>query len=112
MFDDLTKLPPELMPTIEELPGDLRRIAEIIDEVAPGCGVLAGLRLEAEYRGTAAYFHNMDEWRRKLRNNWIRRRYDQGGRPNDIAREANLAIRQFWNIVGCEPVDDRQLKLF
>ena len=102
------------MPSVDDLPGDLARLARIIEEIAPGCGVKAVLRVAVEYRGTPLYIRSLDELSRKVRNAWIIRRYESGERVNDIARDpaVGLSARQVWNVLGKEPVDDRQLKLF
>jgi Mor family transcriptional regulator len=114
LSDDLTKLPAEFMPEIDALPGDLAQLAKIIDEVVPGMGVRIVLRLEKEYRGTGIYFHNLDGFRRRVRDAWVRSRADGGEKVKDIARDprVGLCARQVWNILGTEPVDERQLKLF
>ncbi|BDD85951.1 hypothetical protein [Desulfofustis limnaeus] len=49
---DLKNLPDDLIPRIEELPGDLSQLARAIDEVVPGYGVKVVLRVAEEFRGT------------------------------------------------------------
>jgi Mor family transcriptional regulator len=114
LIDDLTKLPDELIPRIEDLPGDLAQLAMIVEEIMPGKGVVTVLRMEKEYRGTAIYFHNLDGLRRRVRDAWIIERYNSGEKVADIARDPRIGLsaRQVWNILGREPVDERQLKLF
>jgi Mor family transcriptional regulator len=112
LIDDLTKLPDELIPRIEDLPGDLAQLAMIVEEIMPGKGVVTVLRMEKEYRGTAIYFHNLDGLRRKVRDTCIKARYDNGVRVPEIARWARLSERQVWTILGKDPGEERQLKLF
>ena len=114
MGKDPAKLPDDFIPEIDDLPGDLAQLARILEEVVPGQGVRIVLRLEKEYRGTGIYFHNLDGFRRRLRDAWIRARYDGGERVEDIARDprVGLAVRRIWDVLGKEPVNARQLKLF
>jgi Mor family transcriptional regulator len=113
-MDDLTKLPDEFLPKIDELPGELATLARTIEAVAPGLGVRLTLVLESAFRGTAVYFHNVDNLRRKVRDQRIIERYNAGERVDDIARSVGKSSRHIWNILGREPglEDERQLKLF
>lgn len=113
-MDDLSRLPDEFLPTIEELPGELAGLARVIEEVDPGMGVRLALALEAAFRGTSVYFHNADALRRKVRDQRIVERYTAGERVDDIARSVGMSSRHIWNILGREPMveDNRQLKLF
>lgn len=111
-FNDLTKLPQEFWPTIDELPGELARVAKIIDSVAPGKGVAAVMHLEKVYESSPLYFHTLQPVRRRLRDKWIIERYNNGDRVPDIARDVALSTRQIWSILGRGPVDGKQLKLF
>lgn len=105
-------LPADMMPRADELPGDLARLAVIIDEITPGQGVEITLRIAAEFRGTTVYCHNIDALYRKSRDRWIRAQFDAKARVPDLARAAKLSERRVWEILGTEPVNDRQLKLF
>jgi Mor family transcriptional regulator len=114
-MDDLTKLPDDYLPEIDDLPGELAQLAREIAQVLPDKqAVRLVLLLEQRYRGTAVYFHNADAIRRKVRNARIVERYTTGERVDDIARSTNMSSRHIWNILGCEPVleDTRQMKLF
>ncbi len=111
-FKDLTKLPRKHWPTIDELPGELANVARIIDSVAPGKGVEAVMQLEKRYESVMVYIHTLDPVRRRLRNRWIIERYTAGEKVSDIARDVGLSSRQIWTILGRDPDNDRQLKLF
>ncbi len=102
----------ENLPTLEELPGDLPELAKLIDEMVPGHGVRVVMRLAREYRSTYVYFHNLDALERKKRDIEIIKRYEGGERPADIARDVELSERQVWKILGREPGEDKQMKLF
>lgn len=107
-------LPADMMPRAEELPGDLARLAVIIDEITPGQGVEITLRIAAEFRGTTVYCHNIDALYRKSRDRWIREQFDPpiNARVPDLARAAKLSERRVWEILGTEPVNERQMRLF
>ncbi len=109
---DLKSLPDNLVPHIEELPGDLSQLARAIDEVVPGFGVKVVLRIAEEFRGTTVYFHNLDALERKARNRLIIEMYDRGVRVPEIARTVRLSERQVWAILGKEPGEERQMRLF
>jgi Mor family transcriptional regulator len=111
-MDDLTKLPDEFLPTIDELPGELASLARALESVVPGMGVRLALALESAFRGTSVYFHNVDNLRRKVRDKRIIERYNSGERVDDIARSVGMSSRHIWNILGREPGEDKQLKLF
>lgn len=109
---ELEHIPDDLIPEIGELPGDLSQLAKAIDEIVPGFGVKVVMRIAEEFRGTYIYFHNNDAIKRKARDRRIIDMYDNGRRVPEIARYVRLSERQVWNILGKEPGDDRQLKLF
>jgi Mor family transcriptional regulator len=114
-MDDLTKLPDDYLPEINDLPGELAQLAREIALVLPEKqAVRLVLLLEEKYRGTSLYFHNVDALRRKVRNARIVERYTEGERVDDIARSTNMSSRHVWNILGREPdlEDTRQMKLF
>ena len=102
----------EFLPTIEELPGDLGHLARVIEGLVPGKGVRIVLALADEYRGTTVYFHNIDWLKRRQRDIGIIARYDGGERVADIARDVSLSERQVWKILGREPGEDKQMRLF
>ena len=81
---------------IEQLPGDLRRIAEVI-------GIEPTLDLAKAFRGTYLYIHNLDDMLREIRNEDIRKSYSKGTKVTDLAIKHRLTERQIWNILGMEP---------
>lgn len=109
---DFATLLNDLEPTIDELPGDLSRLARIIEEVAPGCGVKATLFIAQEFRATYIYCHSTDALWRSARDRMLIELYDQGAKVPELAREVKLSERQVWKILGKEPVDERQGRLF
>lgn len=113
-MDDLTRLPDAYLPEINDLPGDLAMLARVIEAAAPGYGVRLALALEAEFRGTTIYIHNVDALRRRVRDMRIIERYNAGERVEDIARSVFMSSRHVRNILGREPgvEDNRQLKMF
>lgn len=112
MTEELKQLPADLYPAINELPGDLARLAAIIDQMAPGKGVETTMQIAQEFRGTTIYCHNIDAIFRKARDRWVRDHFDAGGRVPDIARTVGLSERRVWEILGKAPVDERQGRLW
>ena len=114
-MDDLTELPDEYLPKIDDLPGELAQLArEIAVITGDEQAVRIVLHLEQQFRGTAVYFHNLDQLRRKVRDRTIIERYTAGEKADDIARSVGRSSRQIWNILGREPhiEDSRQLSLW
>ena len=110
--DEWKKLPADMFPRADELPGDLSRLAAIIEEFAGGMGVSIVIRIAEVFRGTTIYCHNMDALTRKARDRWVRDHFDAGDRVPDIARTVGLSERRVWEILGTAPVDERQGRLF
>lgn len=104
-------IPKEYWPEIDELPGDLSHLAEIIESVSSGKGVEATLAIAQEFRGTTIYCHNVDTLKRTVRNRRLIKQYTNGSNVPDLAREVGLSIRQAWSILGKEPDDKRHGKL-
>ena len=109
---EVVHIPEDLIPRVDELPGDLSQLARVVEEIVPGSGVKVVLRIAEEFRGTTVYFHNLDALLRQARNRLIIERYDKGERVPEIARDVRLSERQIWAILGKEPEEERQLKLF
>lgn len=106
-------IPDELLPAIEELPGDLRLIAEAVEQYRPGQGVLVAVILATEYRGQNLYCRGIEYLEKRLRDEAIRREYDQGARIIDLGLKYNLcrsAVEKILAKPGGQ--DSRQLKLF
>jgi Mor family transcriptional regulator len=95
-----------------ELRDDLARAAEILDRLVPGKGKELVIRLAAEFGGTYVYFPQEEKLTRKHRDPWIIDKYAAGYRVVEIARAARLSERQVWNILGREPGEEKQMKLF
>lgn len=93
-------VPEEYWPAIGELPGDLARLAEIIESYAPGQGVKITMAIADEFRGTNIYCHNMDALKRKVRNLRIIDQYGKGVSVPELARKVGLGERQVWSILG------------
>lgn len=109
----LMVIPADALPSIAELPGDLRRVAEIIapsvaDELTAVQLVMA---LVAEFKGTYIYFRGLEEWRRKWRDSQMRKEYDADARVPDIARRWGVSERWVWEIVG-RPDEGKQLSMW
>ena len=102
----IDKLPEEAMPDVTELSGDLRMLAELV-------GVRLALQISELFDGTSARFYGHHRLLRGWRDKQMRGEYDSGGiSVVDLARKYGVSERQAYNILGQEPVDERQLKLF
>lgn len=107
------RLPKNMLPTIDELPGDLSGVAAVIEEMAPGLGVDITLALVQHYRGTYIYCHNVDAIERAARNRWIKELRDSGMTVPEIARRVGLGERRVWDITGEPDMESNgQMKLF
>jgi len=95
-----------------ELSDDLSRLAEIIEAVLPGRGRELVVKIAKEFAGTYVYFQQDDKIFREVRDQWIIDQYLAGHKASEIAREVKLSERQVWNILGREPGEEKQLKLF
>lgn len=91
---------------IEELGGDLRRIAEIV-------GLEAAIKIGRAFRGTYLYIRGVDGLLRLIRDMNIRRDYDDGIDIRRLSRRYTLSERQIRNILGgcveAVPEDIRKL---
>jgi len=98
---DITKVPEDLLPASEDLPGDLAEVAEVV-------GVPLTLKLVERFCGTKVYFHNMDSMLRKCRNRVIRKIYDQGETTvAQLARKFRISERWVSEILGMPESEDR-----
>lgn len=99
-------LPDEYLPEIDELSGDLRMLAEKV-------GVRTALQISALFDGTPARLYGHRRWVLKWRDKEIRAEYDKGGISIiDLARKVGLSDRHVLTILGKEPGEDKQLRLF
>lgn len=110
----LLRLPDDALPAITELPGDLRRVAEII---RPPMGsdleaVRAVFTLVSEFKGSHIYCRGLLEWYRPWRNDQIRNEYDNGAKVPQLARRWDVSERWVWDILGRLPEDEKQLKMW
>lgn len=101
-----------LRPELHELPGDLARMAEIVERHSPGNALDIVLEIAAEFRGTYIYCHAMAAMQRAARDRLIVDVYGEGARVPDISRAVTLTERQVWSILGRAQDDDRQGRLF
>lgn len=102
----VSSLPDDALPDIEELSGDLRLLAEIV-------GVRKALEIAEFFGGTPVQLYNFKKWILRHRDQQIRAEYDAGGiTVIELARRHDLSERQTYNILGQEPGEDRQLRLF
>ena len=106
-------IPDEYRPTIEELPGELGRIAEHIEEYLPGQGLDITLTLAQLFRGQNLYIRNIDFLLRRVRNDAIRQEYDQGTSVKRLTTRWSLSTRIVEKILA-KPgrAEDNQLKFF
>jgi Mor family transcriptional regulator len=107
-------LPDDALPTIAELPGDLRRVAEIIRPAVASDLVAVRLvfAMADEFAGTDIYCSGTGKWKRKYRDQRIRNEYDAGTKAPQLARRYNLSERWVWDILGRLPPDEKQLGLW
>jgi Mor family transcriptional regulator len=112
----IVRLPAEYIPEIDELPGDLARIAAAIDEALPGRGVELTLIIAQVFPGQPLYIRNIEYLIRRRRDDAIRDRYDQGGVTMlALACEYQLSlarIKQILAVPGEKEEEGKQLKLF
>ncbi|MDH5525557.1 MAG: hypothetical protein OEY01_16440 [Desulfobulbaceae bacterium] len=107
------ELPADALPSINELPGDLRLIADVI-------GVEAAIKLAQVFGGTPLYITKVDRYVKRIRDRQIREEFDKrtasGGESatmvvNDMARRPGMPCsRQLWNIINAP--DERQMELW
>ncbi len=110
---DIISIPEDYWPKIDALPGDLARIAEIIEEHRPGLGVDLTLFLAQAFRGQHIYLRNVDFLLRQIRNDSIRREYDHCAKVRDLALKWKLSTRWVEDILNRpEKSTDKQLSLF
>jgi len=81
----------------QELPGDLKKIAEV-------AGIEAAVKIAVAFRGTYLYIHALDSLKRILRDEEIRREYGQGSKVRDLSLRFGLTERQIKRILGEPPL--------
>ncbi|SHH33758.1 Mor transcription activator family protein [Desulfofustis glycolicus] len=116
MKREIIHIPPEHLPSIDELPGDLVLLARGIEAYRPGQGVAMALFLSQVFAGIGVYIRNADDFFRRIRDRAIRRDYDAGARVKELALKNRLSTRRIEQILAEPPSPaesaDRQLKLF
>ena len=107
-------IPEPYRPKIEDLPGELSRIAAVIEQHRPGQGVELTLFMAQVFRGQNLYFRNIDYLIRQIRDDAIRRGYDQGAKVKDLALRWHLSKRWVEEILARtgKEAADAQLSLF
>ena len=99
-------LPDDALPGLDELNGDLRMLAELV-------GVRRALEISELFNGTTACFFGHQRFLNRWRDKQIRAEYDRGGiTVSKLARKYTICERQMYNILGQQPGEDRQLRLF
>lgn len=99
-------LPDAALPSLEELTGDMRYLANLV-------GVRMALKISELFDCTPIRLYGHRRWILNYRDSKIRAEYDSGNISGvELARKYGLSDRQIWNIIGKEPGDDRQLRLF
>jgi len=102
----IDNLPDDALPPLEALSGDLRMLAEKI-------GVRMALQVSELFDSTPARLYGHRRWLVKWRDRQIRAEYDRGGISIvDLARKYGISERHAYNILGQEPGEDKQLRLF
>lgn len=102
----IEQLPDEALPPLEELSGDLRILAEMV-------GVRLALQVSERFDCTPARLFGHKKLIRSWRHSCLRRDYDTGKYTVvELARIHGVSERQAYNILGMEPGEDRQLRLF
>ena len=114
---EIIEIPEAYRPTIDNLPGDLRRIAAAIEASIPGEGVRLTLLLAQVFPGLPLYFRKVDEYLRAIRDDAIRAEYDLGGiTAKELALKYRLCLRQIEKILARPSsqveLQERQLPLF
>ncbi|MBU1564244.1 MAG: hypothetical protein KJ630_01280 [Proteobacteria bacterium] len=102
----IDKLPDEALPSLDELVGDVRILAEKV-------GVRLALEIAELFDGTTARFYGTKRCILRWRDTQMREEYDRGGiSVTDLARKHGVGERHTYNILGMAPLEDKQLKLF
>lgn len=109
MSNRIIEIPEEYLPEIDELPGDLARIATEVEEVWPGMGVKIAILIAQLFKGVPIYPHNIDKLLLRIRDDSIRGEYDGGAKVKDLAIKYKLSTRWVENILA-QPPSQEELK--
>ena len=110
----IVHIPKEYWPEIDDLPGDLAFIAKGIEEHLPGEGIRITLILAQGFKGQPLYIRNIEGLLLKIRNDAIRKEYDNGTRVKEIAYTFDLSVRWVEDILARveDRPEDKQMRLF
>jgi Mor family transcriptional regulator len=78
---------------LEYLPGDLRRIAEVI-------GLKGAVRIALAFRGSRLYVPALDDLQRRVRDQCIREDSDRGISARKLSIRYGVSVRTIWAILG------------
>lgn len=114
MSDKVLDIPEEYWPAIDELPGDLAFIASGLEQHLPGNGIKIALILAQVFKGQPFYICNIEDLLRKIRNDAIRKEYDNGAKVKELAHKFHLSVRWVEDILSRmeKNPEERQMKLF
>lgn len=98
-MSNVVDIPEEYLPKIDELPGELPRIAKVIEGRYPGMGVPITLLLAQTYPGQPIYLHGVKKITDAVRNDAIRAKYDLGFTVKQLATDTGLSTRQVERIL-------------
>ncbi len=99
-LEKFMKIPLHYQPEIGDLPGELPRIARVVEENYPGIGVSVTLLLAQAFGGQEVYFHMVTHIEHAVRDDIIRSRYDQDVPVKTLAVENWLSTRQIRRILN------------
>lgn len=103
-------LPDQWLPDIEALPGELKYIAEAIEQHMPGLGVRLTLLLAQVFPAQHLYIRKADKFILCWRNSVMRALYDQDTvTAKELSSLTGLSERQVWSILS-EPDSQEELK--
>lgn len=110
-------LPDQWLPEIEALPGELKYIAEAIEQHMPGMGVRTTLLLAQVFPAQHLYIRKADKFILNWRNSVMRSLYDQNAvTGKELAGLTGLSTRQVWDILGSPDSqaeqEKKQMRLF
>ncbi len=96
----IIEIPEEYLPEVRDLPGDLERIASSVEEVWPNMGVKIAILFAQLFAGVPLYPRNIKKLLLRIRDDNIRREYDQGSKVKDLAIRYKISTRQIENILA------------
>lgn len=101
-------LPEEYRPSIDDLPGDLRWIASVIEEALPGMGVRITLILAQRFNGPV-YFRQVTKFINAWWHDKIRAEYNSGDiTRKELVVKTGLSLTQINRILDSPSMQDGQ----